>query len=113
MEEDKKLHRLMSESFVEIPFADFEDRLMVRIRKEAREKRSMLHNMRLSWLFFTIGALFGIGATVLLPFIKHSFFNFEIKYFQIPALLIITGVLVWQMEAMLKLSFRNSKKNKV
>ncbi len=102
MEQDKKLRHLMSESVVEIPFADFEERLMVKVKAEAKQKQSILKNVRLSWVFFTIGSIFGIFATVLIPMIKQSIWGLELKHLQIPIFLVLAFVIIWQFEALIK-----------
>ncbi|MCK4817191.1 hypothetical protein KA005_15585 [bacterium] len=44
-----------------MPFNDFEDELMIEIYKERDRKRSVLKNIKLSWLFFIIGMISGIA----------------------------------------------------
>ncbi|MCU4176071.1 hypothetical protein [Carboxylicivirga sp. N1Y90] len=108
--EDDKLRRMMEQSKVEMPFSDFESRLMSRIASESSWKKSVGKNMRLSWLFFTIGSLFGILATILLPLIKRNFFGLDIQLIQIPILLVITFVFIWQLDAMIKQSAQSRTK---
>lgn len=110
MEKDKNIKRLLSESLVEIPFADFEDRLMQKVHEEAKEQRSILKNMRLSWLFFTVGSLFGIFATTLLPAIEQSIWGLEIKSLQLPIFLLLAFVILWQFEALIKFTAKHFSK---
>ncbi|MCU4164510.1 hypothetical protein [Carboxylicivirga caseinilyticus] len=109
MNEDK-FRELLSDSKLEMPFADFEDKVMQSVYSEEQSRQGILKNIRLSWLFFTIGALFGIIATILLPHISKPVYNISVEYIQIPVLLVLTGVLIWLMDAMLRFSLRNSKK---
>nr|WP_321450510.1 hypothetical protein [uncultured Carboxylicivirga sp.] len=110
MMEDTKMKDLLGDSMLEMPFADFEEQVMQSVYKEEKSRQGILKNMRLSWVFFTIGALFGIVATISLPYINQPIFNFDTKYIQIPLLLILTGVLIWLMDALFQFSFRNSRK---
>lgn len=113
MEQDKNLRRLMSESRVEIPFANFEDRLMGKIKAEAKAKQSILKNVRLSWLFFTIGSLFGIGATILIPMIEKSIWGLDFKYLQMPVFLVLAFIIIWQFEALIKYTSKHFSKKDI
>lgn len=108
--DEKKMKELIQQSQLEIPFADFEERVMQSVYKEEKSRLGILKNIRLSWLFFTIGALFGILATISLPHIKQSVLNFDMEYIQLPLLLVLSGAILWIMDAMLRFSFRNSRK---
>ena len=59
--EDIQLQNILSKSRKEMPFHDFEDELMIEIFKERDRKRSVLKNIKLSWLFFIIGLISGIA----------------------------------------------------
>lgn len=104
--EEKKFKELMKESRMEMPFPDFEEQVMASIYEEKKSKQGILKNIRLSWFFFTIGTLFGIVATTAMPFLHKQLFNLDLSYLQIPVTLLIVGVLLWQMEAMLRLTFK-------
>jgi len=108
--EDAKLNALMKKSRLEMPFGDFESRLMNRLQNENSWKRSILKNIRLSWIFFTVGSLFGIFAAILLPLFEYSIFGFDLKVVQIPVLLVLAFVILLQLDAMIKLSARNRSK---
>ncbi len=107
--EEKRLKELMKESRMEMPFLDFEDQVMASIHKEEQSKKGILKNIRLSWVFFTLGTLFGIIATTAMPLIKKQLFNLDITYLQMPVTILLVGVLLWQMDAMLKLTFKKKK----
>lgn len=47
-----------------MPFSDFEEKLMSKIHQEARRSNSVLKNVKLSWLFFSIGTFFGLFLSV-------------------------------------------------
>jgi len=59
--ENIQLKNILSKSRREMPFHDFEAELMIEIYKEHDGKRSVLNNIKLSWLFFIIGMISGIA----------------------------------------------------
>ncbi|MDZ7738847.1 MAG: hypothetical protein U5K32_07260 [Bacteroidales bacterium] len=63
---DKYFRELLSDGSREMPFNDFEDELMAGIHREQAKSKSVLRNIRLSWIFFFLGLLSGI-ALVLAP----------------------------------------------
>lgn len=70
MEHNDKLYDLLKKSKLELPFADFEERMMVQILKHEKAKQQMTLNKKMAVLFFLIGTIFGMvlnyGIAVLL-----------------------------------------------
>jgi len=58
--EDQFFRKSMSKSKLEMPFSDFEDRMMIRIGKELSYKTSLVKSLNLSLLFFILGSGFGL-----------------------------------------------------
>jgi drug/metabolite transporter (DMT)-like permease len=50
----------MKKSRLEMPFSDFEDKVMLRIEKEAAHRKVVFKNARLSSFFFLLGTGFGL-----------------------------------------------------
>lgn len=73
--EEKFIHELMSKSKKEIPFADFEERLMLQIYKEELTSRSFSKDVKLSWFFFVVGTLFGLFLNILVAEINKPIFG--------------------------------------
>ena len=69
---EDKLKRLLSESRLEMPFDDFEDRLMARINKKVSNEKYIDRNIRFSWLFFALGTVFGLLLSVILSPVKSA-----------------------------------------
>lgn len=65
---DDKLKDLMKISKVELPFADFEEKMMRRIEKVEQEKRVIDKSRKYALLFFLLGTLFGMAANYLLTY---------------------------------------------
>jgi hypothetical protein len=74
--EEKLIRELMAKSGREMPFADFEDKLMEQIHKEAKTSRSFLKDVKLSWLFFIVGTFFGLFLSVIAGQINETIFGF-------------------------------------
>jgi|SRR5450432_2437853 TRAP-type C4-dicarboxylate transport system permease small subunit len=70
--DDKRLSQIMKKSMVQMPFSDFEDKVMVEIHRQARYKKAILANIRLSRLFFFLGLGAGLIINDLLSHLHHS-----------------------------------------
>lgn len=77
--EEKIVRELMKKSTREMPFADFENKLMEQIHKEASTSRSLLKDVKLSWFFFIVGTIFGLFLTVYSEQIKNPIFGFPVQ----------------------------------
>lgn len=64
---------MMQKSKLEMPYSDFEDRVMQRIALEANFKKSISKNNQLSLLFFLLGTGFGLIVNL---FLSQSGVNF-------------------------------------
>jgi len=62
--EERLIGELMKRSARELPFADFEDKLMEQVYQKANLSRRVLKEVRLSWFFFIVGTLFGLFLNV-------------------------------------------------
>lgn len=74
--EEKFINVLMDKSNVKMPFDDFEERLMVEIHKEVKSARSIWKDVRLSWFFFIVGAIFGILLSTFSGELSKTIFGF-------------------------------------
>lgn len=63
---EQKLKELMALSRLQLPFSDFEERMMLRVQQEQQVKRAAERYRKISWLFFVLGAVLGGMATVLI-----------------------------------------------
>ncbi|WDF70069.1 hypothetical protein PQ465_06740 [Sphingobacterium oryzagri] len=63
---DERLNELMKLAKRDLPFDDFEDRVMANIEKIAEERETLYNYKRYSLLFFILGTLFGLALNYLL-----------------------------------------------
>jgi hypothetical protein len=105
---DDKLKQLIGESKLEMPFSDFEDRLMSRINSEVSNEKAITKNIRLSWLFFGLGTLFGILLTIILnP--TNTIMGIPLSKFIIP--LYVTGATLFFLMAEQLLTLNHKKQH--
>ncbi|MCG8582928.1 MAG: hypothetical protein MI866_23625 [Bacteroidales bacterium] len=109
---DKKLKALLRDSKLEMPFSDFEDKMMMRVKNELNGKHSILKNLRLSWLFFMLGSVFGLVASLVLPMFQFELAGVDIRSLRYPIMALVLFVIIWQLEEMIKLTMRQKKSNK-
>ena len=103
---DPKLKSLLRESRLEMPFPDFEAQLMETIKKDCVRQKSVLKDIHLSWLFFTVGAIFGLVASFVIPTFQKSILGLDIHYLQYPLMIFVSIVIIWQFDALIKLTVR-------
>ena len=105
---DDRIKRLIGESKLEMPFSDFEARLMNRINSEVSNERAITKDIRLSWLFFGLGTLFGILLTVIL---NPNFVVLGIPASKLSIPLYVVGVTLFflMVEQLLKLTLSHRK----
>ncbi|WP_430816210.1 hypothetical protein [Carboxylicivirga sp. RSCT41] len=109
---DKKLKALLRDSKLEMPFSDFEDKMMLRVKTELNGKQSITKNLRLSWLFFVLGSVFGVIVSITLPMFQIELGGIDIKNLRYPVMAVILFVIIWQLEEMIKLTVRQKKQDR-
>ncbi len=77
--QEELIRMIMSKSPAEIPFDDFEEKLMEKIRNEAEHSCILLKNVRLSWFFFVAGTLLGILLSSFAGQINETIFGFSVQ----------------------------------
>ncbi len=104
--DDVRLRSLLKESRLEMPFSDFEGKLMQQINASKKGKASIIKNLKLSWLFFLMGSIIGIAMSILVPMLPLNIAGVEMHVFKYPILVIVLFVIMWQFDSMLKLTSR-------
>lgn len=66
---------LMSKSKLELPFPEFEDTVMMKIETEELYRETYATNIKMSWICFIAGTVFGVILSVLLPQFQVSLFG--------------------------------------
>ena len=104
--EDIQLQNILSKSRKEMPFNDFEDELMIEIYKERDRKRSVLINIKLSWMFFIIGMISGIALISIPSFLNETTADFT-SYVATLSILMIALCLIMLLfaEKLIRFSF--------
>ena len=108
--EDKLVQSLMEKSLVEMPFSDFEDRLMEQIRKEEITSRSFWRSIKLSWLFFMIGTCLGIYITTFLYQPNAVIMGIPVRQIILIIQVIFTILILTQFDKLIQLA-RERKEN--
>ena len=103
-----KLKHILSESRLEMPFTDFENRLMTRINKEVQAEKYIDRNIRLSWLFFSLGTVFGLLLSVIFS-PAASIFGFSLSKLIIPLYVVSAAILLLFIEQLTTFTLNHKK----
>lgn len=110
LETDDNFAKIMKKSRLEMPFSDFEDNMMQRIQREAKNKDVISNNMRLSLIFFLLGSIFGLFVGDFLTQSTEAIFNIPkekaLLFFQLIYLLVFLNQLnslikLWKVQRLL------------
>jgi hypothetical protein len=93
---------VMAESKLELPFSDFEDTVMAGIENKA-DRPSFSTDLKLSWIFFIAGSVFGIALSVLLPRLQSPVFGIQPGALAILFQVTFTVLLFTQLETLIRL----------
>ncbi|HDZ40104.1 MAG: hypothetical protein JRJ57_08200 [Deltaproteobacteria bacterium] len=74
---DKYFRDMLSGNGREMPFSDFEDKLMSEICREHERNNSFIKNIKLSWLFFFLGLVSGIVLVIITPGFSESYADLD------------------------------------
>ena len=105
--EDNLVRELMEKSGREMPFTDFEDKLMAQIHKEADASRSFLKDIKLSWFFFVLGTLFGLILNIIVSKMNQPILGLPAQQFGLIIQTLFVIFLLFQIDR-----FVGLKKNK-
>jgi len=108
-QEEKLVRDLMKRSLTEMPFKDFEARMMDKIYHEKQRQESILSNIRFAWIFFFLGLFLGLAITNMTANLNMQLYGISLKQIALLVQIGIAVVLLFQFEKLLGLSFR--KKN--
>ncbi len=103
-QEEKIISELMKHSAEEMPFADFEDRMMNRIHEETSRSGSFLKQVKLSWFFFIIGTGFGLLLSMIASQSNVLIYGIPIQRFVLLAQIIFAILLLTQFDKLLQLT---------
>jgi hypothetical protein len=83
--------------------------MMQKIHQEARYRKSIFNNIKLSAFFFIIGTAFGIMFTFLLPKLDSNLFGISPNEFLLPFQVIFIILFLTQLESLIQLVKRQMK----
>jgi hypothetical protein len=107
--EEKLISELMVKSMREMPFDDFEEKLMCQIHQEAKTSHSFLKNIKLSWFFFIVGTIFGLFLSITIGQMNGTIFGFPAQRLILIAQVIFVILLLSQFDKLIELSRKRSK----
>ena len=106
---EKFVQELMAKSERKMPFNDFEDRLMQQIHKEANTSRSFLKDIKLSWLFFIVGTIFGFVLNILVAEMNTTIFGMPSQRLLLIVQVLFVMLLLSQFDKLIGLT-KNTKR---
>ena len=106
--EEKLIRELMEKSRREMPFVDFENKLMEQIHMEADRSRSFLKDVKLSWFFFIIGSCFGLFLSVIAGQTKEIILGFPAQQIILVAQVVFVVLLLSQFDKLIELTRRRN-----
>ncbi|HKJ42317.1 MAG TPA: hypothetical protein VKA27_09480 [Sunxiuqinia sp.] len=109
-QEEQLLKDLMKHSVVEMPFADFEDRLMDKIYSEKQHKQTVSKNIGVAWIFFFLGLFFGLLITNMTANLNDLFKGIPAKEIALFLQIGIAVVLLFQFDRLFGYTFREKIK---
>ena len=107
---DRLLSQLMQKSKLEMPFGDFEETVMQRIHSEAKQYDLLLHDRKLSFLFFVLGTGFGLVINFILQRSQLTFPGISPQTSLLAFQLLFVLLFLTQLDNSVKL-FRSIKNN--
>ncbi len=101
--EEELFRNLMSNSNLKLPFSDFEDMVMVEIKEKEIGQNTTSKDLKLSWMFFVIGSVFGIAISILLPLLKKPIFGIRSEVIAVIFQMTFATLLFTQIENFVKI----------
>ena len=109
--EDEFFHDIISKSKLQLPFSDFDDKVMRSIQKKLHKNSSISKDIKLSWIFFILGSLFGTIVSLLLPLIQEPVLGLHLDKLSLPIQILFVLLLVFQLDSLVAFYKRQSHKN--
>jgi uncharacterized protein with PQ loop repeat len=110
--EDEFFKEIMSDTRLTVPFKDFEDCVMAEIENRVINKSKLSKEIKLSWVFFVAGSLFGIILSGILIQIKEPVFGINPINLTIVFAIVFAGVIFSQIDILLKFSNKMNSKER-
>lgn len=94
-----------------MPCSDFEDQVMFQIEKKELQQQVLLKNVKLSWIFFVIGSLFGLLLSVMVPQLLPTIPGIDTMYITLFVQALIIVIVALNLDSLIRFTrekiFRN------
>jgi len=110
--EDAFFRAIISKSKLNVPFSDFDDKVMFLIEKKISIKSSISRELKLSWFFFLLGSTAGIIVSLVLPKYQEPILGICFDKLTILFQMILALLFVIQLDNLLKFYKVNINKTK-
>jgi len=104
--EEKDLKKIMQQARLEIKFPDFDETVMQKIKAKEANRKSVWKNLKISWLFFFLGAFFGIIVTQFLADVQLPYLKENSKLVLLIGQILIVLVVSTQFDSLFGYTFR-------
>jgi hypothetical protein len=108
--EENFIKEIMFKSKLELPFSDFEDNVMIQIEENILHQPAFSKDIKLSWIFFIVGSVFGIAISLILPMLHKSVLGIQPSTLALGFQIVFTILLLTQMDVLLKLIKKTDSK---
>lgn len=100
---DDLLENLIPQVRTKMPFTDFEDKVMRQVHQEAKHRASVFKDLKISFVFFILGTVFGVVFTLLLPKLDWTFYKISTQDLVLPIFFILTIIFIICFENFVRL----------
>jgi hypothetical protein len=107
-QEEILFKELISRSKLEMPFSDFEDKVMLEIERKFIRENLIVREIRLSCVFFIAGTVFGIVISWVLLGMNQKILGVDTKYLAVCFQMLFIIVLFTQLETLIGFLKKNS-----
>jgi uncharacterized membrane protein YoaK (UPF0700 family) len=109
-DKDPQFKELMSKSKLEMPFPDFEDNVILQIKKQEKHRKSLSRNLRVSWLSFFAGIILGMILTIQLFQLRIEGFGVSSEMIELIFQLVFAVFVIFSLDFLLRNSGKISPK---
>ena len=110
--EEAFFREILSKSKLNVPFSDFDEKVMLLIDRKMSKKSSITRELKLSWIFFLLGSTVGIIISLVLPKIPEPILGIDLDKLAILFQIIFALLFVTQLDNLIKFYKGNMDKTK-
>ena len=104
--EEEKLKDLMQHSKLEIQFPDFEESVMEQIKLKEKTRKLVWRNLKISWIFFFIGAFLGVFGSYFFNDLKIEFLGESSNLILLASEIFIVVIITIQLDNLIRFTFK-------